>query len=336
VLAIPVLGGCVVVLYGLAARESFGGGGGAGASPWAVVLTVWFLGIGTAAWGEWRDASGAAPAVPQKPGQRGRASSLVAFGAVVAGAVLTYAGSVELGLGPVVASGVAGIAAALLAPAVAVPFFCGSFVGMASPLLLGYGGIVLAGIIAGVLYVLSIGVFAGIGGKLGTIALIGCLGAAVVLQEPFLPGVVPTPDLLPGLLVVLVPWSVAGGWGTFMVHMRVLPRFTGGPVLASGAVGVLAGVLLPLLHGEEMGTLTALGVFSASFAGMSNRRRCPRAWEMVPAGVLCALVLMYAAPWFGGTGGKLGAAAFGAVMGTRGLAELADLVRMRRRGAQLR
>lgn len=319
VVGYTTLTGCVVLLYLFAAWEAFRG---AGVSPAVVPLGLWMAGLLITARKELREQF-------LNNGKVRRFSIRqdgAAFTAVVAGALVTFIASVDLGMGPVVASGLAGVAVALVAPAVAVPFFCGSFVGMASPHLLGHGGVLLAGVIAGAVYLAGVGVYTGIGGKLGTVALLGCIGAAGALRVPFLPGALPSPEYLPRLLAVLVPWSVLGAWGTFMVHARLLRQFSAGPVVASGAVGMVAGVVLPLLHGEITGGLAALAVFSASFAGMSNRRRCPHAWEMVPAGVLCALVLVYAAPWFGGAGGKLGAAAFGAVMGTRGLAALVRLL----------
>jgi hypothetical protein len=330
VTGLVALAACTGALFFLTLREGVSAGGAVGLIG-AGFLALWLAGIAVTVCREVPIArcGGATERRFSVPRDLG------AFAAVVLGALLTFVVSTDLGLGPVVASALVGIVAALLARPVAVPAYCGAFAGMASPLLFDHGGVVLAGGIAGVVYLLCVGVLTGVGGKLGTTALIGCIAAAVILGEPFLPGEVQR-EATPVLLFVLIPWSIAGALATFLMHTR-LP---GGPVFASGVVGLLGGLALPLLHGPEVGILAALAVFSASFAGMSSERRSPRNRDMALAGVLCALVLWYGAPYFGGTGGKLGTAAFGAVLGTRGLSVLGQMIwrkvrRVRRAGSPL-
>lgn len=107
---------------------------------------------------------------------------------VLIGAVGTYFLSINLSLGAVIASGVCGTLGSFLplinkkseilktAP---VALYCGSFVGMSSPLIAkNIIFVALAGLIAGLIYIFSKNVMNGFGGKLGTIAF----GAVFVLS----------------------------------------------------------------------------------------------------------------------------------------------------------
>jgi len=273
----------------------------------AAVLGVWVLGFVYASVREWK-ARPAPSLLLEFP------TDALNFLAVFVGAVLTYWISIDMGA--VVASALVGVCAATLFKAQAVPAFAGSFVGMASPELFGYSGIVLAGVIAGLVFVAGKRVFNGYGGKLGTTAWSGCLLAAFILGRPLLSAPVPTWEL--GWLLVL--YSVAGAVLTFVLSVR----FSQGPVMASSLVGLSAGLLLPSFHGPALGTTLAVMVFCASFAGMSGTVRFQRAYWMVPAGVICALAFMYSAPFLGGAGGKLGTIAFGSVIGLHGLIGLAE------------
>lgn len=102
-----------------------------------------------------------------------------------AAAVLTYFLSVKLKHGPVIGSSVVGLAGGLLLPALepeagpllAVVVICGSFTGMSGVSRIpNLWWMALAGVITGLIFVYSLPVFGGAGGKLGTIAL----GASMV------------------------------------------------------------------------------------------------------------------------------------------------------------
>lgn len=241
---------------------------------------------------------------------------LLSFTSVFLGALITFWISIDLGQGAVVASGLVGIFGAAFIKPYAAPLFSGSFVGMASAEVFGYGSIALAGAIAGVIFVLGKHVFNGFGGKLGTTAMSGCVFSAAILGESFVSNPVIGWDQ--GWLLVV--YCALGAVITFILSVW----FGQGPVMASGMVGLAGGLLLPALYGADTGGLLAVGVFCASFAGMSGTNRFEKARWMVPAGVLCALIIMYTNPYLGGAGGKLGTIAFGAVIGIRGLIMLVD------------
>ncbi len=246
---------------------------------------------------------------------RGR-EDLYDFLALVVGSFATFVLSVTLGLGPVVAAGVIGIAATLFAPKWDVPAYCGAFVGMACHTVFGYPLLTAATLVAGVVYVASRDGFGGFGGKLGTIAFSGCVLGALLRGGGFTSAAVP--DWGAGRLLIL--YSVLGAVITYVISVRLGHS----AVISSGFVGVVAGLVLPVIH-PELGVSLGVVAICASFAGMSAAERMPNEGYMVAAGVLCALVFMYTSPYLGGAGGKLGTIAFGSVIALRGMRDLADV-----------
>jgi hypothetical protein len=247
------------------------------------------------------------------------AQDLYHFVAVLAGALVTYVLSVDLRLGAVVASALVGVMAAVLLPKYGVPIYCGSFVGMASPaLLLNHGGVAAAGAVAGLIFVLCSGLFDGFGGKLGTIAFTGCVLVGLHRGAGF--ASLPVMLWREGWLVVV--YSILAATTTFAINIY-LDR---GPVMASGLVGLVGGLLLPALYPEIGGTLAVM-VICSSFAGMCNSRRCPGMPLMAVSGLIAGLLFLYSAPYFGGAGGKLGTIAFGSVIAVRGVPDLAQALR---------
>ncbi|TVR04758.1 MAG: hypothetical protein EA403_04495 [Spirochaetaceae bacterium] len=281
----------------------------------AAIMGLWCVGLVIEAVSEWR-----AACCSDSEEQRFRfPTDSLSFLSVAGGTVVTFWISTDLALGPVVASGLVGIFAAAFLKPYAAPIFAGSFVGMASSGLFDYPTIIIAGMLAGGVFVVGKHVFNGFGGKLGTTAWAGCVGALLLVNRPMLSAPVPGWDVGLPLLVA----CVAGAMVTFILSIW----FGQGPVMASGMVGLAAGLLLPPLFGAELGTFLAVGAFCASFAGMSGTNRFEKVIWMVPAGVLCGLALLYSTPFMGGGGGKLGTIAFGAVIGLRGLMRVGGLKR---------
>jgi len=237
------------------------------------------------------------------------------FLSLVGGAFLTFALSVDLGLGPAVGAGLVGILATLAVRRFDVPIYCGAFVGMAcNTFLYGYGHLGLAAVIAGAVFLITKPVFNGFGGKLGTIALLGCIGAGLLTGRTL--GSTPVPGWDVG--GYLVAYSVLGAILTYILNVRLKHS----PVISSGLAGLAGGLLLPILH-PGIGETLGLMVICASFAGMSNRLRVPNELYMGVGGVLCALVFMYTSPYLGGAGGKLGTIAFGSVIAVAGARRVA-------------
>lgn len=241
------------------------------------------------------------------------------FAAVAFAALVTFSLSVEygLGLGAVVASSAVGIAVALIKPSYAVPAFCGSFAGMACGTTFSPTALLLAALLAAMIYVLGRNVFNGFGGKLGTVAFAGCAFAALISRGGFATAAVPDSALLPHLVMV----SVLGAVVTYSLTVRLRLNV----VLSSGLVGLAAGIALPVMDPVN-GPLLAVMAFCASFAGMSARQRLANELSVVVAGVICAVIFMYAAPHLGGAGGKLGTIAFGSAIIVFGMQQWSRLL----------
>lgn len=214
---------------------------------------------------------------------------------------LTYLLSVHAGLGPVVASALVGVAAGLGIPEVDTAAYCGSFVGMVSPAVFPAVDLVIAaGLVSGLAFVAASDVFAGFGGKLGTLALFGCASTGLLVGASYGPG----SGLAWSSVALVVPAAVVGAVATVQLSVR----YELGTVLGSGLVGLLAGVALPVVL-PGIGELLATVVFCASFVGMTTPDRLG-AVRVAVAGAVCGVVFVVVAPAFVGAGGKLGTTAF--------------------------
>lgn len=233
------------------------------------------------------------------------AKDLSLFLAVVVGALISFWLNINMGLGAVVAAALVGVVAQVVAPAYAVPLYCGSFVGMASPRVLDSAQFALAAAIAGIIYVLAQDVFNGFGGKLGTIACAGCCLGAVFSRKTFLSSGIPGWDV--GQKIILT--SVIAAVVAYYINVRMGK----GAVFGSAIVGLVGGLVLPSLFPEVGGTLATVCI-CASFAGMSSKARISNEGLMAVAGVIAGLVFMFSSPHLGGAGGKLGTTAFGSVI----------------------
>lgn len=105
--------------------------------------------------------------------------------------VLTFFASVDLHLGPVVASAGIGFIVSYFTlfkssflKTLPVPIYCGTFVGMCSSFLAeDYFFVAYAGLVAGVIYILTRDTLNGIGGKLGTIAFGGVVVVSFIFSQ---------------------------------------------------------------------------------------------------------------------------------------------------------
>lgn len=245
-------------------------------------------------------------------------AAMLDFITVFTGGVMTYALAVFLGVNAVLASGLVGVLAALIFRPYAVAIFCGSFIGMSSPELLGFADLLIAALIASGLFVLTKDVFNGVGGKLGTIALSGVFIACALFDLPFLVSS-PLDQAMMGWIIL---FSVAGAVLSNVLNIRL----SQGAVMGSAAVGVVFGGFLPLFF-ETGGYTLAVVAFGASFAGMASRKYLEHELWSVLAGVVFALLFIYSAQSFGGVGGKLGTIAFASTLSIAGLSFFLRLLR---------
>jgi len=209
---------------------------------------------------------------------------------------------------------------------VAAPVYCGAFAGMTSELVLGHPAwVFLAGGLAGlVLSVLSES-WSGIGGKLGTTAFLGVLGAMGLATAAGAMGSGATLHsytaaehglvLILSLLAPLVTYALSYRWGLGVVLGSALPSLLVAILLGSLPAGLkLAPVPL------------SAAWLGASFVGMTAPERiAPRPVPLLLAmGLLFALLNPAFEPRLAGIGGDLGATAavsVFAVLGARALVQ---------------
>ena len=234
--------------------------------------------------------------------------------AVLGGALVTYVLAFSLGLSAVNASALVGLIGALILPVYGVPIYCGSFVGMSSiDLLHTHWELAIAGVVAGLIFMLTDRAFPGIGGKLGTIAFTGTVITGLGLERQFIITPIPSGRLATLIIAYATFATVATYW--FNVTLGH------GAVIGSSVVGLAGGLILPALHTEN-GYLLAVVVFCASFTGMSSRERFPRLPMIIVIGLITGLVFVFSTPLLGGAGGKLGTIAFASALAGRGYMNL--------------
>ena len=295
---------------GMSVAAAAGLAGGAGGGPnllaGAVVLAVGAVSLGATVARETRDAL-------RTDGFGVTRTDLGNATAVAAAAPVTYALSVRVGVGAVVASALVGLCAHLLTETYGAPAYCGSFVGMATPAAdAELGSVAAAGLVAAGVFVAAKRAFNGFGGKLGTTAFVGCLSVAAFGGLAPGTGSVPEPTVAAGLVVAAAVAALC----TFLVSVRL----DHGPVVGSAVVGLVAGVVCPPLFAA--GDAVAAVAFCASFAGMATPERIPGLGPMLLAGGVAGIVFVGATPYFVGFGGKLGTIAFTACLVTAGVLSL--------------
>lgn len=252
-------------------------------------------------------------------------AALLTAGATVVGAWATYEVNHTLALGAVVASAIVGLMGAAIFPRHGAAIYCGSFVGMcSSSYLAGFHDLMVAALIAGLLFSISEDVLGGFGGKLGTIAFSGALtaGLGFRLQFEILP--VPPLDLAWRIVLAATAATMLTNW---LNTKRKL-----GPVSASSMVGLMGGLLAPAIF-PQYGNALAVVVICASFTGMSSHKRMHSTWMVLTAGILTGIIFLYSFSLFGGAGGKLGTISFGASLAVWGASEVMKRVKARKTAA---
>jgi hypothetical protein len=238
-------------------------------------------------------------------------SYLSVFMAVVGGAMLTAVLNHYFNLGAVIASSLVGLLGVVAFKKFQIPIYCGSFVGMAGMAALnGYNGIFLAACLSGLMFLIAGNVFVGFGGKLGAIAYFGTFSAAIMTGNI-------SQTIRPDLVQMdyrLVFYFTLAAAATYVLNKRS----SYGAVASSSLIGLLFGVLLPLIYGSY-GVFMAVGTFCGSFVGMSATARLKNTGQILLAGILGSLIFIYSQHHFIGLGGKLGAMAFVASISTAGL-----------------
>lgn len=243
-----------------------------------------------------------------------KATIIAFFGTVLAvtmGTLSTYLLSVYFDLGAILAAALVGIIAAMIISDYAVEIYCGAFVGMVSPEVLhDLTHIVLAGLLAGLIFYLSRDSFDGYGGKLGTIAFSSWIIMTTISKCELIEEL----NEIRHFGTNIVIYSIGAAIITYVLSLRL----KNGPVLASGMVSLAGILLLPTIHGENATTLATV-VMAASFIGMSSQKRLKNELQVLLSGIIMGILFLYSVNHFGGAGGKLGTLAFASVLSANGL-----------------
>jgi hypothetical protein len=229
---------------------------------------------------------------------------------IVIGALITF-NLVKFQMSAVLASSLVGIFGSLILKRYEIEIFTGSFVGMSSVVLFSDIGILVASIIAAVIYLSGKNVFVGIGGKLGSSAFIGTsLVALAVGKNVWNPDISVINTSLP--LWFYVVSAILSAFASIMTHQIAQKYLKGSVVLGSSIVGAL-GYALSFAFGS-FGVLFAGTIFAASFAGMSQKKVLKSPLYFAIAGMITAIIFLASSTYFLGLGGKMGTSAFIAVL----------------------
>ena len=245
----------------------------------------------------------------------------------LAGAFGTGSAVRLLDLPPVLAVAATGVAGGLLVRRIAgaedyhaAPIYCGAFAAGTSIEVLGSPWwILLAGLIVGVFWSVSREAWAGIGGKMGTVALMGVLVTVGLAWSVHRLGPGATPlhsrGAIAGVLVCAVLSAGTTWWLAYRREWSV--------VLASAVPTALVALVLYWIPYLSPDTTMVLDVawLGASFVGMTSPARLPRPVLVVPlaGGVYGALQIAFG-DYLAGMGGLMGATALIAVFTVRGAA----------------
>lgn len=238
------------------------------------------------------------------------------FYMLVAGAILTFF-LVKLGLSAILASALVGVAGSLLIKQSALAIFTGSFVGMTSIHIFTDWELLVAAIIAGILFSYGKEAFPGIGGKLGTTAFFGALPVLLIRHPATFDFINDGTDLThldysTGFIIVLIALCAIASYLTYYLSDRWLKNI----VLSSSLVAIVAELSLHFIMDSNAGILSA-AIYCATFAGMSTKKRLHPESVFLLAGALSGFIYFNSNPIFAGTGGKMGTSAFIASMAAK-------------------
>ena len=221
-------------------------------------------------------------------------------------------------LGAVVASGLIGLIGGFAFKNHAAVNHSASFAGMSAMIAIATTGqSIIVGITVGIIYILLEKMFGGVGGKLGTIAMVSTLIVATVLQlfNPYsYCNFAAWTVITPTLVIASIVTGALGSAMTLAVREKVVLKTykANDAVIGSAAVGLIGGLLLPYI--PTVGSMLSLVLYEGSFVGMSSRKRLPGYPAFLIAGALAGALFVAIYGLFPGCGGKLGFMAFTSVL----------------------
>ena len=218
------------------------------------------------------------------------------------GVVLTIFLSHELDISAVLASSAVGMAGFLLIKKYSIAIYCGSFAGMISTELVISYDVLLVALICGFVILFLKPVYRGIGGKLGTMAFIATLLFAIITQKDF---IVMTNDLnFVRLLIVSLAGTIISFYAQDLLKLS--------SVMASALPSFI--FALAMIYLVKDYTACTVVFFSASFIGMSSKKRLINVYMVLMSALIHAFMFFVYFEHYNGLGGKLGLMALSSVL----------------------
>ncbi len=233
----------------------------------------------------------------------------------IVGVFATYSLVHLFDISVVIASSFIGLLGHFLLKKYEVPIYCGSFAGMVSVALFGFFEVAILALVCAFVYAHISPLFSGYGGKLGTIAFISSLIVHSLFLDEF--AVVDTDFHL--LLLLLT--ALVGVVSTFYLQHQMKTSAVFASALTSSVFALLVIYALPAYAGY------AIVFFSASFIGMSSKKRLPGAFFVVFSGLTLGFVYYLFVSLFNGLGGKLGLMAFISVIITMSISKVYEFIK---------
>jgi len=207
--------------------------------------------------------------------------------------------------GVVIASALIGLIGGLTLKEYATLNYAASFAGMSSISVVSLVYSPILGLLVFIVWLLLEGRLEGVGGKLGTIALIA--GVTFSLLTANINFVSSWNEVN---ITNIILWVITGIIGTTLT-LVIREEINKNAVIASALVGLIGGILLS----QQL----ALVLFSASFAGMSSKKRMKGYKEFIISGVWVGIIFTALYGLLPGIGGKLGFIGFLSVLITETL-----------------
>lgn len=250
---------------------------------------------------------------------------LLALGGAISSMALMRAG----GVAPILAATATGLIGGLSVRWIkgardyhGAPIYAGAFVGITSALVLpSFWWVLLAGVVTGFIWSLSRDAWVGIGGKMGTMALISTFAVSLVARSVHQrgPGAHPL-EAHSILLAAFLVGGVAAPVTHYLSHQRGWGAVLGSSVPTAAFSLVMA--LLPASSHPHGNVLSYLW-YGSSFVGMTTPERVARSfWAIALTGLLFTWLALRFGPVLSGMGGTAGVVALVSVFTMRGIQSL--------------
>lgn len=246
----------------------------------------------------------------QKESKKNIVFKLEDFLSVTFGTFLTFSLVHFLDLNVIISASGVGLFGAIVLKKHQIPIYCGAFAGMVSVALFSFFEVLVLSIICSIIYTLSKTIFNGFGGKLGTIAFLSSLIVHSIFQDEFI-----TVQIDFNIFILILVTTLSVLLTFYLQHILKISS-----VLASSLPSLIFAVIFIYFIPNHFDYVIVF--FSASFIGMSSKKRLPTLLSVILSGIILGLVYDVFLELFNGLGGKLGLMAMISVIITTAITKL--------------